>query len=194
MPSTTTAATASALHALKIAPYVFVRPGELRHAEWSEFDLDSAEPQWLIPAAKMKARRDHLVPLASQVVTLLRELRLLTGPSPTRKAARYVFPALTTPNRPMSENTENTALRRLGYDNTQMTAHGFRSLASTRLNEGFNGQRFDSDWIEMQLAHYEGGVRAAYNRAKYLPERRKMMQTWADYLDELRVAPVKAAA
>lgn len=182
------------LHALKIAPYVFVRPGELRHAEWSEFDLDSAEPQWLIPAAKMKARRDHLVPLASQVVTLLRELRLLTGPSPTRKAARYVFPALTTPNRPMSENTENTALRRLGYDNTQMTAHGFRSLASTRLNEGFNGQRFDSDWIEMQLAHYEGGVRAAYNRAKYLPERRKMMQTWADYLDELRVAPVKAAA
>lgn len=176
------------LYALKIAPFVFVRPGELRHAEWSEFDLDSAEPQWLIPAAKMKARRDHLVPLACQVVAMLRELRKLTGPSPNKPAARYVFPALTTPNRPMSENTENTAIRRLGYDNTQMTAHGFRSLASTRLNEGFNGQRFESDHIEMQLAHYEGGVRAAYNRAKYLPERRKMMQAWADYLDLLRAS------
>jgi integrase len=174
-------------YALKIAPYVFVRPGELRHAEWPEFDLDGAEPQWLIPAAKMKARRDHLVPLASQVVAMLRELRMLTGPSPTR-TARYVFPALTTPNRPMSENTENTAIRRLGYSKEQMTAHGFRSLASTRLNEGFNGQRFESDWIEMQLAHYEGGVRGAYNRAKYLPERRRMMQAWADFLDSLRAA------
>jgi integrase len=182
------------LYALKLAPYLFVRPGELRHAEWSEIDLDSAEPQWLIPAAKMKARRDHLVPLASQVVAMLRELRLLTGPSPTRTAARYVFPALTTPNRPMSENTENTAIRRLGYSKEQMTAHGFRSLASTRLNEGFNGQRFESDHIEMQLAHYEGGVRGAYNRAKYLTERRKMMQAWADYLDSLRAQPAKAVA
>jgi integrase len=171
------------LYALKVAPYFFVRPGELRHAEWSEFDLDGAEPQWLIPAAKMKARRDHLVPLASQVVTMLRELHALTA-----HRSRYCFPALTTPNRPLSENTENTAIRRLGYSKEQMTAHGFRSLASTRLNEGFNGQRFEPDWIEMQLAHYEGGVRGAYNRAKYLPERRKMMQAWADYLDSLRAA------
>jgi integrase len=174
------------LYALKIAPYVFVRPGELRHAEWSEFDLDSAEPQWLIPAHKMKMREKHIVPLATQVVTLLRELRLLTGPSPSRKAARYVFPALTTPNRPMSENTKNTALRRLGYAKEEMTAHGFRSMASTRLNEGFNGLRFEPDWIEAQLAHGQHSVRAAYNYAKWLPERRKMMQAWADYLDGLR--------
>lgn len=183
------------LYALKIAPYVFVRPGELRHAEWSEFDLDSKEPQWSIPGPKMKMKQPHIVPLASQVVTLLRELRLLTGPSRSRKSARYVFPALTTSNRPMSENTENTAIRRLGYDNTQMTAHGFRSMASTRLNEGFDGHRFNREWIERQLAHAERNtVTAAYNYAEYLPERRKMMQAWADYLDTLRATEAKAAA
>jgi integrase len=183
------------LYALKLAPYLFVRPGELRHAEWTEFDLDSAEPQWAIPGPKMKMRVAHIVPLASQVVAMLRELRLLTGPSPTRKAAHYVFPALTTPNRPMSENTENTALRRLGYSNTEMTAHGFRSMASTRLNEGFNGHRWNREWIERQLAHAERNtVTAAYNYAEYLPERRKMMQAWADYLDTLRASATKAVA
>jgi integrase len=186
------------LYALKLAPLLFVRPGELRHAEWAEFDLDSAEPQWLIPAPKMKMREAHIVPLSIQAVALLRELRMLTGPSHTRKA-KYLFPALTTPNRPMSENTENTALRRLGYTKEEMTAHGFRSLASTRLNEGFNGQRFNREWIERQLAHAERDQStAAYNYAEYLPERRKMMQSWADYLDGLRaganVIPFKRTA
>jgi integrase len=175
------------LYALKLAPLLFVRPGELRHAEWAEFDLDSTEPQWLIPASKMKMREAHIIPLSTQALALLRELRMLTGPSPSRKA-RYVFPALTTRDRPMSENTENTALRRLGYTKDEMTAHGFRSLASTRLNEGFNGQRFNREWIERQLAHAERNqVTAAYNYAEYLPERRKMMQAWADYLDGLRL-------
>jgi integrase len=140
-------------------------------------------------------RQTHIVPLASQVVTLLRELHLLTGPSRSRKSARFVFPALTTPTRPMSENTENTAIRRLGYSKEEMTAHGFRSLASTRLNEGFNGHRFNREWIERQLAHAERNtVTAAYNYAEYLPERRQMMQAWADYLDSLRAEPAKAAA
>jgi integrase len=178
------------LYALKLAPYLFVRPGELRHAEWAEFDLDSAEPKWTIPAEKMKMRREHIVPLAKQAVVLLRDVRMLTG------KGRYVFPALTTPSRPMSENTENTAIRRLGYDNTQMTAHGFRTMASTRLNEGFGKHRFKSDWIEMQLAHgEEDSSRAAYNAAEYLDKRRRMMQAYADYLDTLRAErPVKAAA
>ena len=176
------------LYALKLAPYLFVRPGELRHAEWTEVDLDGTEPQWVIPAAKMKMRQTHIVPLARQAVAILRELRALTGPTP-RRTAKYCFPALTTPTRPMSENTANTAIRRLGYDNTKMTAHGFRSMASTRLNEGFNGYRFNREWIERQLAHAERNtVTAAYNYAEYLPERRAMMQAWADYLDSLRAA------
>jgi integrase len=182
------------LYALRLAPYLFVRPGELRHAEWVEMQLDGAAPQWLIPAAKMKMRQPHIVPLSTQAVALLRELHALTGPSRSRKA-RYVFPALTTPSRPMSENTENTALRRLGYSNTEMTAHGFRSMASTRLNEGLNGVTFNRDWIERQLAHGErDSVRDAYNYAEYLTERRRMMQAWADYLDGLRAMPAKAAA
>jgi integrase len=184
------------LYALKIAPYLFVRPGELRHMEWTEIDLDSSEPTWTIPAHKMKMRRVHLVPLARQAVALLREIRKLTGPATSRPNAKYVFPAMTTATRPMSENTENTAIRRLGYDNTQMTAHGFRSMASTRLNSGLErsakpGDKYrpNRDWIEAQQAHAEGdSVRAAYNEAEYIDERREMMTEWANYLDRLRAA------
>jgi len=177
------------LYALKLAPYLFVRPGELRQMEWAEVALDGPEPVWTIPAEKMKARRPHIVPLPTQAVALLRELYALTGPSPRRKA-RYVFPAMTTSLRPMSENTLNTAIRRLGYDNTQMTAHGFRSMASTRLNEGFDGHVFNKDWIEAQQAHGDAdAIRATYNHASYLPQRRAMMQHYADYLDSLRAAP-----
>ncbi|WP_297477425.1 integrase arm-type DNA-binding domain-containing protein [Ferrovum sp.] len=162
--------------ALKLTPLVFVRPGELRQAEWAEFDLDKAE--WRIPAAKMKSRVLHIVPLSTQAVTILKELHLLTG------SGRYVFPGLRSRSRPMSANTVNAALRRLGYSKTDMTAHGFRSMASTLLNE----QGWNRDAIERQLAHGErDAVRAAYNYAEHLPERRKMMQAWADYLEGLRI-------
>lgn len=162
--------------ALKLAPLVFVRPGELRQAEWSEINLDAAE--WRIPAQKMKMREPHIVPLSRQAVEILRELRPLTGSGP------YVFPSIRTSQRPMSENTINGALRRLGYSNDEMTGHGFRAMASTCLNE----QGWHPDVIELQLAHAERNkVRAAYNRATRLAERRKMMQAWADYLDSLRV-------
>ncbi|MDM4770850.1 tyrosine-type recombinase/integrase [Solimonas sp. SE-A11] len=161
--------------ALKLAPLVFVRPGELRQAEWAEIDLDAA--QWRIPASKMKMRRDHLVPLSSQAVAILRGLEPLTG------RRRYLFPSVRSGARPMSENTINAALRRLGYDKHEMTGHGFRSLASTRLHE----MGWTSEVIERQLAHAERNkVKAAYNHAEYLPERRRMMQAWADYLDTLR--------
>jgi integrase len=175
--------------ALRIAPLLFVRPGELRHAEWSEFDLDCDDPQWRIPAAKMKMREQHIVPLSKQVVTVLRELHTLTG------NGNYLFPALTTKSRCMSENTINLALRRMGYSNEEMTGHGFRSMASTTLNE----QGWHPDLIELQLAHAErNAVRAAYNKAQRLPERRKMMQAWADYLDGLReganVVPFRRAS
>lgn len=161
--------------ALQLAPLLFVRPGELRQAEWPEFDLDSVE--WRIPAHKMKMRHAHIVPLSAQALAILRELRALTG------KGRYLFPGLRTADRPMSENTVNAGLRRLGYDQTQMTGHGFRSMASTLLNE----MGWHRDAIERQLAHAEkDGVRAAYNRAEHLPERRQMMQAWADYLDALK--------
>lgn len=163
--------------ALRIAPHVFVRPGELRYAEWSEFELGSTDPQWRIPAKKTKMRERHIVPLSSQVVRLLRELHPLTG------NGQYLFPAIHTTKRPISENTVNVALRRMGYDNETMTGHGFRSMASTCLNE----QGWNPDLIELQLAHAErDGVRAAYNKAQRLTERRKMMQAWSDYLDRLR--------
>jgi integrase len=165
--------------ALKLAPLLFVRPGELRAAEWSEFSLDGREPVWRIPAARMKMRREHLVPLAPQTVTILRELEPITG------GGRYVFPSLRGGHRPLSENTLNVALRSLGYDGDTMTAHGFRAMASTILNE----QGFPPDVIELQLAHKERNeVRAAYNRAQRLTERRKMMIAWADYLDGLRAS------
>jgi len=163
--------------ALKLAPLVFVRPGELRRAEWAEVDFEKAE--WRIPAEKMKSRAMHIVPLSRQAVDVLRELQPLTG------TGRYLFPGLRSASRPMSENTVNGALRRLGYSKKEMTGHGFRSMASTILNE----QGWHRDAIERQLAHGERDpVRAAYNYAEHLPERRRMMQAWADYLDKLRVA------
>ncbi|MGA9854494.1 MAG: integrase arm-type DNA-binding domain-containing protein [Gammaproteobacteria bacterium] len=161
--------------ALQLSALVFVRPGELRRAEWSEIDFTTSE--WRIPAGKMKARALHIVPLSQQAVATLRELQPLTG------SGRYVFPSVRTADRPMSENTITGALRRLGYTKHDMTAHGFRSLASTLLNE----QGWSRDAIERQLAHAErDATRAAYNRAEYLTERRKMMQSWAEYLDGLR--------
>lgn len=160
--------------ALRLAPLLFVRPGELRQAEWAEVDLDKAE--WRIPAAKMKMRRPHIVPLARQAVEVLRDLQPLTG------TGRYLFPSARTAARPMSNNTMNAALRRLGYAKEEMTPHGFRSMASTILNE----QGWNRDIIERQLAHSEqDGSRAAYNFAEHLTERRRMMQSWADFLDGL---------
>jgi len=161
--------------ALQLAPLFFVRPGELRHAEWEEFDFEKAE--WRIPAKKMKMREQHIVPLSTQAITILHELKAFTG------EGKYVFPSVRTSKRPMSENTVLGALRRLGYTTDEMTGHGFRSLASTLLNE--NG--WNRDAIERQLAHAErNNIRAAYNYAEYLPERRKMMQWWADYLEKLQ--------
>ena len=161
--------------ALLIAPLVFVRPGELRHAEWSEFDIGKAE--WRILATKMKMKELHIVPLSAQSLAILEELHALTG------SGKYLFPSIRTNRKPMSENTINGALRRLGYTKEEMTGHGFRSMASTLLNE----QGWNRDAIERQLAHAErDNVRAAYNYAEYLPERKNMMQQWADYLDTLR--------
>lgn len=162
--------------ALLLAPLVFVRPGELRKAEWAEVDLEAAE--WRIPAARMKSRAIHIVPLSTQAVAVLRELHALTG----HGLGKYLFPGARSVKRPMSENTVNAALRRLGYDKETMTGHGFRSMASTILNE----QGWKGDAIERQLAHAErNGVRAAYNYAEHLPERRRMMQAWADHLGTL---------
>jgi integrase len=174
--------------ALRLAPLVFVRPGELRSAEWLEFDLAAAE--WRIPSAKMKMRRVHRVPLSRQALDILRDLHPISG------GGRFLFPSVRSPVRPMSENTLNAALRRLGYGTDEMTAHGFRAMASTRLNEmsGWN-----PDAIERQLAHQEqDDVRRAYvHAAEYWSERVKMMQAWADYLDELsergKVVPLMKA-
>ena len=161
--------------ALKLAAYTFARPGELRAMQWSELDLQNAE--WRLPAERMKARRGHLVSLARQSVRILDELRPLTG------RGGFVFPSMRSSHRPMSENTLAGALRRLGYSKQEMTAHGFRSIASTLLNE----QGWNRDAIERQLAHApKDTVRAAYHRAEHLEERRKMMQAYADYLDGLR--------
>jgi integrase len=160
--------------ALKFAPLVFARPGELRQAEWSEIDLDAA--LWRIPAGKMKMREEHIVPLSSQAVAVLRELQPLTG------GGQYVFPSERSRQRPMSDGTINAALRRMGFDKDSMTGHGFRAMASTRLNE----MGWSPDVIERQLAHAERNkVRAAYNRAQYIDERKRMMQAWADCLDAL---------
>ncbi|HEY4339488.1 MAG TPA: integrase arm-type DNA-binding domain-containing protein [Steroidobacteraceae bacterium] len=161
--------------ALQLAPLVFVRPGELRGAEWSEFDLEAAE--WRIGAHRMKMRQMHIVPLARQAVAILREIEPVTG------RGRYVFPSLTSKNRPLSDNAITAALRRMGYTGAEMSWHGFRAMASTLLNE----QGYSPDIIELQLAHQERNeVRAAYNRATRMADRRTMMQAWADYLDELR--------
>jgi integrase len=165
--------------ALKLAALTFVRPGELRGAEWPEFDLAAAE--WRIPGERMKMGEQHIVPLSTQALALVRQLQARTG------GGRYVFPSLMTRDRPMSENTVNAALRRLGYSKEEMTGHGFRSMASTCLNE----QGWHPDLIELQLAHAERNkVRAAYNKAQRLAERRKMMQAWADYLVRLKEGAV----
>ena len=163
--------------ALQIAPYVFVRPGELRHAEWSEFDLEAAI--WNIPASKMKARRAHSVPLSGQVISLIQQLMELTGKE------RYLFPSAYTPARPMSENTVNVAFRRMGYTKDEMTAHGFRATASTMLNEcGL----WNPDAIERALAHGDSSAtRGAYSRGSYWEERVKMAHWWSDYLDKVRI-------
>ena len=161
--------------ALRIMPYVFVRSGELRCAVWEEFDLNRKE--WRIPAERMKMRSPHVVPLARQVVEILQDLKLFSG------NGQYLFPSTSSRNRPISDMAMLTAIRRIGYGKEELSIHGFRSMASTLLNE----QGYNRDWIERQLAHSErDGVRAAYNYAEYLTERRKMMQEFADYLDYLR--------
>lgn len=161
--------------ALRLAPLVFVRPGELRHAERSEINFDEAE--WRIPAEKMKMRSLHIVPLSTQAVSILHEIEPLTG------TGRYVFPSLRTIERPMSNNTILAALRRLGYAKEEMSGHGFRGMASTILHE----QGWPSDVIERQLAHAErNSIKAAYNHAQHLADRRKMMQPWTDYLDGIK--------
>ena len=163
--------------ALKLSPLLFVRPGELRKAEWVEIDLDAAE--WRIPGSKMKMKIDHLVPLSTQAVAILRGMQAVTG------HGRFVFPSLLTGERPMSENTVNTSLRRMGYAKEVHSAHGFRAMARTIMDEVM-GQRVDL--IEHQLAHAVKDANGrAYNRTAHLPARRVMMQTWADYLDKLRL-------
>lgn len=174
--------------AFRLAPLVFVRPGELRAAEWSEIDLAGA--RWIIAPERMKlakankadAARSHIVPLSRQAVDILRDLQPLTG------RGRFVFPSARGQARPMSEAALTAALRALGYTGEQMHWHGFRSIASTMLNEaGYN-----PDAIEAQLAHVPASkVRAAYNRAAYLPEREAMMQAWADYCDRLKAGDVE---
>ncbi len=163
--------------ALRLAAHVFVRPGELRHAEWKEFNLDAAV--WKIPAEKMKMRRQHRVPLARQSLSILGDLREITG------GGRWLFPSVRTVARPISENTLNAALRQLGYGSEEMSTHGFRAMAATRLNEM---GCWNPDAVERQLAHQEANaVRRAYTHsAEYWPERVSMMQAWADYLDTLR--------
>jgi integrase len=163
--------------ALKLAPLVFVRPGELRTAEWSEIDLDKAV--WDISAEKMKMKQPHLVPLSGQAIAILRDLYPLTG------GGKYVFPGVRSIRRPMSENTINAALRYMGFDRDTMTGHGFRAMARTVLDEELG---FPVDHIEHQLAHAVRDANGrAYNRTSHLPSRRKMMQAWADYLDTLRI-------
>ncbi len=160
--------------ALKIAAHTFVRPGELRSAEWKEFDFKSAV--WVIPAEKMKMGRQHRVPLSRQVLQLLEELRPMT------QSSRYLFPSIRSIDRTISENTVNAALRRLGYDKSEMTGHGFRAMASTLLNES---RKWHADAIERQLAHVENDdVRRAYLRGEHWDERIRMMQFWSNYLDQ----------
>ena len=175
--------------ALKLAPLVFVRPGELGHAEWAEIDLDAAE--WNIHAHKMKMREPHLVPLSDQAVTILRDLHPFSGTS------RYTFPGARDRKKPLSNMALNAAFKRMGYDGQTFTAHGFRAMARTILDERLG---FRPDYIEHQLAHAVRDANGrAYNRTSFLPERRKMMQAWADYLDALRdetpkVVPIKRKA
>jgi integrase len=163
--------------ALQLLAYTFTRPGELRRAEWTEIALDLAE--WRIPASRMKRRVEHLVPLCRQTIAILKDLRRLTG------RGRYLFPGLRGPSRPISENTLTAALRTMGFEKSAMSAHGFRSIASTHLNE----MGYPADAIERQLAHSPADpVRAAYHRSEHLETRRAMLAGWADYLDGLRAS------
>ncbi|CAJ3302227.1 putative integrase [Burkholderia pseudomallei] len=183
------------LCALRLAPLLFQRPGELRGAEWAEFDLDAGI--WEIPSDRMKRTKQgkaaggaHIVPLPSQAVAILRELHALTG------NGRFLFPSVRTKDRPMSDNTINGALRRLGYDGDTMTGHGFRAMARTILDEVLG---VPVAIVEAQLAHaVKDPLGRAYNRTAHLPQRREMMQRWADYLDRLKagadVIPITAAA
>lgn len=162
--------------AMQVAPHVMARPGELRQALWSEFDLEGAI--WKIPAERMKMRRPHAVPLSRQVVAYLTDLHPLTGPD------GYVFPAFHTSRRPQSENTINQAFRRMGYAVGEITAHGLRTTASTLLNES---GKWSPDAIERSLAHADkDSIRGIYNRGRYWEERVAMHQWWSDYLDQLR--------
>jgi integrase len=162
--------------ALKILPHVFVRPGELRQAEWIEFDL--SEAVWRIPAGRMKMNREHVVPLSEQVLAVLKDTKSVTG------RGRFVFPSLHARDRCMSENTLNTALRRMGFGQDEMTSHGFRATASTLLNES---GLWSVDAIERALAHGDANsVRGAYHRGAHWQERVRMAQWWSDHLDALR--------
>jgi integrase len=171
--------------ALRLAPLVFVRPGELRSAQWADIELDAGE--WRFIASKTKA--PHIVPLSTQAINILRELQPLTG------RGRYVFPSDRSSQRPMSDNAILAALRRMGIEKDEMSGHGFRAMARTILDEVLG---FRPDWIEHQLAHAVRDPNGrAYNRTAHLPERRKMMQEWADYLDELKysnVVPIRHTA
>lgn len=173
--------------ALQLAPLLFVRPGELRHAEWSEIDFEAE--QWNIPASRMKMKEPHIVPLSKRSLAILDDLKELTG------NGRYVFPCHRSPLRCMSENAVNAGLRRMGFEKSEITGHGFRAMARTILDEVL---QFRPDFIEHQLAHAVRDPNGrAYNRTAHLAERRKMMQTWADYLDGLKsgakVLPIKRA-
>ena len=170
--------------ALRLVPYIFPRPIEFRTMEWAHLQLYGTWPEWRVPWRRMKMREPHIVPLSRQAAEILREIHLLTG------NGRWVFPQLRNPDSPMSENCITAALRAIGYSGTEMSWHGFRSLASTQLNElGWNDR-----WIETQLSHADRNkIRGAYNHAKNLPQRRTMMQAWADYLDSLR-APTEVTA
>lgn len=163
--------------AMNLVPYIFPRPIEFRTMEWAHIILDGPTPEWRVPWRRMKMRKPHIVPLSRQAVAILREIHMFSA------GERWVFPQVRHRDRPMSENCITAALRAIGYSGAEMSWHGFRALASTQLNElGWNDK-----WIEMQLAHSDHNkVRKAYNHAKYLPQRRAMMQSWADYIDALR--------
>jgi len=168
--------TATVTAALSLSPLLFARPGELRHMEWEEINWEGG--QWEIPAEKMKIKQPHIVPLCKQAIAILKELQLLTG------RGKYVFPSARGASRPLSDNGVRTALRTLGYDNDTMTPHGFRATARTLLDEVLG---FRIEWIEQQLAHTVRDPQGrAYNRTKHLPQRKDMMQKWADYLDNLK--------
>ena len=164
------------MHALKLTPHVFQRPGELRQMEWAEVNFDKAV--WTLPPAKMKMRQPHAVPLSRQALAILKTMHGLTG------NGKYVFPSVRTRARPMSENTVTAALRRMGYTKDQMTAHGFRTSASSLLNES---GKWNPHAIERALAHMVSGeIRRIYNQSAYWAERVAMAKWWSDYLDELR--------